>query len=288
MLLRCQCRARVSRKVDQVLIPSTQAVAPILEIVRKTIGIDFSQYRPAMVHRRIRNRMITVGARTLDEYVSHIRTSDNEVDLLAERLTIKVSRFYRNAPMFDAVRHDTLPRLMLERGNAPLNIWVAGCACGEELYTLAMLLEERQCQGTIDGTDIDGFALRAAARGVYPSAALSELPADLRRRFLVPVDERGATVYKVADTLRARVRLHRHDITSPVRAPFRGGAVSIVSCRNVLIYLQKEAQARALARLRAALSPGGILVLGEAEWPPSIVLASLEVIAQKARIFRAV
>lgn len=262
-------------------------IASILHVICTATGIDFSQYRPAMVHRRIRNRMIKVGANTLDEYVRHLAERPQEVTLLAERLTIKVSRFYRNSPTFDTLRFDTLPRVARAHGTAPLRVWVAGCGCGEELYTLAMLLEERGYAGTIHGSDIDEGALAAAGDGVYPAAAAEELPADLRARFLVPMDDRRGAAYTVADALRARVRLHRHDLTAARPGAIEGGRFAIVSCRNVLIYLKKEAQMRALTRLRDALMPGGILVLGEAEWPPPGVLASLEVISQKARIFRA-
>lgn len=265
-----------------------QTIAPILEIVRRTMAVDFSQYRTATVQRRLRNRMITVGAKTLDDYLGLIRTCPDEVERLAERLTIKVSRFYRNSPVFEALRREILPRLVSERGGRPLQIWVSGCGCGEEAYTLAMLLEECGADGVIAATDVDAFALRSAERGVYPPAAVQELPAELADRYLRPVRQRGSIAYEVDASLRARVRLHRHDVISGVPGPFGPGACTLVSCRNVLIYLQKDAQERALQALLDALAPRGVLVLGEAEWPTAPVLNALEVVAHKARIFRAV
>lgn len=256
--------------------------AAVLQLVQERVAVDFSQYRPATIERRIRNRMLAVGAPSLSEYLQRLAAAPDEAEALAERLVIKVSRFYRNRTTFDLLRSQVVPTLVDEANGAPLRVWCAGCGCGEEAYTYAMLLEESGVAGTIEATDIDRGALAAAAAGTYPSAALDELPEELALRYLEPVSARGEPRYRVADVLRERVRFTRHDVMA---GPLEG-SFSIVSCRNVLIYLQRAAQARAMHHLSVGLSAGSVLVLGEAEWPSPALEPTLEVLGHKARVFR--
>lgn len=256
--------------------------AAVIQLVRERVGVDFSQYRPATIERRIRNRMLAVGAACLSEYLQRLTAAPDEAEALVERLVIKVSRFYRNAATFDLLRSTVVPALVAETHRAPLHVWCAGCSGGEEAYTYAMLLDEAGVAGTIHATDIARDALAAAAAGTYRPDALDELPEDLAHRYLEPVSVRGDERYRVVDALRARVRFSRHDVTvGPLE-----GAFSIVSCRNVLIYLQRPAQVRAMHHLSAGLTAGSVLVLGEAEWPSPALEPTLDVLGHKARVFR--
>lgn len=261
--------------------PEPESVEPVLAVVREATGLDFLRYRPATVQRRIRNRMLMVGAHTVSEYLGIVSASRDEALRLAERITIKVSRLYRNRHPFDLLRHQLLPALAAGRSR-PLDIWVAGCGCGEEAYTFAMLLEEAGVRGTVVATDIDGFALAAAAHGVYSRASIAELPAELAARFLSPAGEDRVAV---TTAIRDRVRFCRHDVVADAPPP-EPGAFAVVSCRNVLIYLQRTAQERALTLLRRAMEDNGVLVLGEAEWPLPVQTATLDVVSQRSRIFR--
>ncbi|HEY8535512.1 MAG TPA: CheR family methyltransferase, partial [Vicinamibacterales bacterium] len=183
--------------------------------------------------------------------------------------------------VFDRFRHDLLPALAMDRPR--LAIWVAGCGCGEEAYTYAMLLEESGIQGTVVATDIDVFALAAAERAEYPIVSIAELPSDLAAKFLTPLgDNRVAVTADVRD----RVRFGRHDVIAAA-APPGPGTFAIVSCRNVLIYFQRSAQVVAFALLRRALEAGGVLVLGEAEWPAPSEADAFDIVSQRSRIFRA-
>ncbi len=271
-----------AERVSAPPMPEPESVEPILAAVHEAIGLDFSCYRPATVQRRIRNRMVMVGADTFGEYLGLVSASRDEALRLAERITIKVSRLYRNGHPFDRLRHQLLPAMAAGRSR-PLDIWVAGCGCGEEAYTFAMLLEEAGVPGTVVASDIDGFALAAAAHGVYPNSSIAELPAELAARFVTPVGEDRVTV---TAAVRGRVRFCRHDVIAAAGPP-DPGAFAVVSCRNVLIYFQRATQARALALLRRAMEDEGVLVLGEAEWPLPPQGASLDVISQRSRIFRA-
>jgi chemotaxis methyl-accepting protein methylase len=271
---------------DDVLTAAERtAMAGIVALVRQRTGLDLCPYRPATILRRIRNRMISVGAATLADYFDVLQGDADETAPLVDRLTIKVSRFYRNRDMFDALRSDVLPSLAAMRAGGPVRIWCAGCGFGEEAYTLAMLLAAGEWPGAVDGTDIDAAALARASEGVYSSPAFEELPRDLADRYLVPVLS-APPAWRVTDDVRVRVRFSRHDLVAGEQSA-HAGAYELVSCRNVLIYLQRAAQDQALGVLRRALVPGGVLCLGEAEWPSPTVAEGLEVVSRRARIFRA-
>lgn len=266
--------------MDSMACAIPPADGPVLEailaLVRQRTGLDFSRYRVATVRRRIQNRMSSLGIPTLAAYLRVLSGPEDEATLLAARMTIKVSRFYRNAPSFDLLRRVIVPELARRRG--PVRMWSAGCGCGEEPYTLAMLLDEAGIDGTVDATDVDDGALAAVAAATYPASAASELPAELAARYLEPA---GPGLVRVAAAARRRVRTSRHDVTSGA-AP--GSRFDLIACRNVLIYLQRELQERTLRSAHAALHPAGFLFLGEAEWPsPPLALAPVD---RRARIFR--
>jgi chemotaxis methyl-accepting protein methylase len=257
------------------------AFCEILQLLRERTGTDFASYRLPTVARRTVNRMISVGAETYADYLEYLRQREGEAARLLEHVTIKVSRFYRHAPAFDALRRDVLPELARQAHDRPLTVWSVGCGCGEEPYTLAMLFAEAGMSCIIEATDIDPGALRRAARGYYTDAALIELPKDLRDRYLV----RSDGFYQVSAALREQVRFSHHDILAS-RAPPGEGLFDLVCFRNVLIYLGHEVQDLALHAARRAVRDEGYLCLGEAEWPSPEIAATLRPLAHETRIFR--
>jgi chemotaxis protein methyltransferase CheR len=269
--------------VDIALFPA--AVSSILSLLRERTGADFSRYRVATVHRRILNRMISVGAASLESYLDMLRSSEDEAAHLLNRISIKVSRFYRNRASYDLLRGRALQELAARAGYRELRIWSAGCGCGEEPYTLAMLLDEAGLPGTVQATDIDPMALEAAEGGVYGAEAAAELPLELRARYLMPVASGQRRLLAVKPELRARVRFTRLDLLSGALPGDDG--FHVVACRNVLIYLQENVRDGVYGTLRRALLPGGYLFLGEAEWPNEALAGSLEAVGRGVRMFRA-
>ncbi|MGD9942421.1 MAG: protein-glutamate O-methyltransferase CheR [Burkholderiaceae bacterium] len=259
------------------------AIAGIVDEMRVRTGIEFGHYRPATLERRIRNRMILAGVASLPDYLERLRADGGEAASLLERLTIKVSRFYRNAYTFDQLSKLAIPRLAADAGG-PLRLWCAGCGRGEEAYTLAMLLHEAGVDGSVLATDIDGCALAEARQGRYPEGALIELPGRLRERYLRPVDGGGRRCYEVDEALRARVRFAVHDLLAGM--PPCPAAFHLVSCRNVVIYFAPSAQRRAFDTLQQALAPGAFMCLGEAEWPDAELASVLRAVGCKTRVFR--
>jgi chemotaxis protein methyltransferase CheR len=259
-------------------------IGEIVAIVRARTGVDFLSYREPTLERRILNRMTSLGTATLEGYLRRLEDSEAEANLLLERITIKVSRFYRHRPTFDLLRAQVLPQLAsLGR---PVRAWSAGCGRGEEPYTLAMLLDEAGIAGSVEATDIDALALEHARIGVYVEDAAAELPAALRDRYLERCEARRTPRWRVRAALKSRVRFSRRDVTQSDAVP-RAAPFDLVCCRNVLIYWSPQAQARLLANLRAALAPEGYICLGEAEWPLGPPGAHLEPLAANGRVFRA-
>ena len=265
-------RPECSSQNDHTLIEG------ILRLVRQQTGVDFAQYRRPTISRRIHNRMLSIGVRSLQDYWARWQADEAESMRLLERLTIKVSRFYRNACTFDVLAEEVLPWLACRR--QPLRIWSAGCGCGEEAYTLAMLLEAARLPGKVEASDIDPAALAVAREGVYRREAFDELPAGLAAQ----LEAAGAQRYRVPAAARERVRFFRHDLgdAPPPAARF----YDLICCRNVLIYFEREAQRRAFATLDEALRVDGYLCLGEAEWPLPEYVERYAPCGAKTQVFR--
>lgn len=255
-------------------------VEQILDAVLRAEGIDFRHYRHGTLHRRIGNRMLAIGLTDIGHYVERIRREPGEARCLLERLTIKVSRFMRNRPVFDRL-HSELIRLAA-RHPWPLRIWSAGCATGEEAYSLALILERNGISGTVVATDIDPAALQRASAGRYRRDVLHEMsPEEIDDCFDCPANREDD--FRVTDQLRRRVRFERHDLMS---GPMHGNPqFDLICCRNVLIYLQPAAQQAALNLLTNALVPEASLCLGEAEWPCAPVDQRLDVACRALKIF---
>jgi chemotaxis protein methyltransferase CheR len=260
------------------------ALEPLLELLRSRDDLDLRGYRRGTLARRVQNRMMAAGVPTLSAYLERLRADRAETPRLLERLTIKVSRFFRNAFAVGVVARAL--EAELARGPRRLSVWSAGCGRGEEPYTLAMVLAELgQERGApqVLATDIDPSALSAAAAGVYAPEALAEVSPEVRARYFRYDEASGA--WRVAEHVRRRVELGRHDLSRAAVAPGTP-PFDLVSCRNTLIYFEPCLQRRATALLCAALRPGGLLWLGESEWPSGDVARRLRTVDRKARLFQ--
>ena len=208
--------------------------------------------------------MAAVGVASLDAYLRYLGRHPTEHQKLVAAFLIKVTEFFRDRALFDELRDRILPGLIEEaRGRRELRLWSAGCATGEEAYSLAILVSEmlgddlEQMTVRIFATDLDPDAVAFARRGVYPAAALANVPPDLVARHFTMTD--GA--YEVSKRTRGLVVFGQHDLAQ--RAPFP--RIDLTLCRNVLIYFTPELQRRALHLFAFALRDRGYLVLGKAE-----------------------
>src|SRR5215216_693816 len=235
-----------------------------LDRVRERTGLDFSAYKRATIARRLQRRMAAAGAGTLADYRRYMERHPEELQRLVASFLIKVTEFFRDPELFTYLRDRVLPGLVNEaRERGELRIWSAGCATGEEAYTLAMLVSDLIAEDAdelpvrIFATDIATDAVEFARRGIYTQAALEGLPSDLIERHFTPVD--GA--FEVRKQVRSLVVFGEHDLAN--RAPFP--RIDLVLCRNVLIYFTPELQRRALQLFAYSLRQGGYLALGKSE-----------------------
>jgi len=238
----------------------------IIALLRATTGHDFTPYKSGTLLRRIERRMalaVPLPA-DIDGYIVQLRDNSAEQDQLAKDLLIHVTSFFRDARVFEMLAKTVIPDLVRRQAvDEPLRVWVCGCSTGEEAYSLAMLFHEaiaadgRPIRLQIFASDIDPDAVAAARDGFYAQAIEHDItPARLARFFLKERDG-----YQVSSDLRAAVVFTVQDVlTDP---PF--SRIDMVSCRNMLIYLLPDAQAKVIALFHFALRPGGILLLGNAE-----------------------
>jgi two-component system CheB/CheR fusion protein len=237
----------------------------LLDQLRSHSGIDFNVYKEPTILRRLRRRMADTGAETLEQYSRYLQRHPEEYQRLASSFLINVTDFFRDPDLFDYLRDVVVPELVADarrRGNE-LRCWSAGCATGEEAYSLAVLLTEHLGDELEDfdirvfATDVDGEAVAFARRGVYPRSALSAMPDGLLDRYFSSLD--GA--YEVKKRVRGLVVFGQHDLNQ--RAPFP--RIDLLLCRNVLIYFTSELQRRVLQLFAFSLRAGGRLVLGKSE-----------------------
>jgi two-component system, chemotaxis family, CheB/CheR fusion protein len=238
-------------------------VAVVYRMLEAEFGIDFTHYKPSTVTRRIERRLALARTPDLEEYVRRLREERDELDALYQDLLIGVTRFFRDEAAFGLLEAQVLPELLQRaRRDVPLRLWVAGCATGEEAYSLAILLHDLMATlgerpVKIFATDVHRGSIERAARGIYEADAVASVsPERLERYFL-----RVGTAYQVVPELRQMVVFAHHNVIKD--APFT--RVDLVACRNLLIYLQPAIQQRILSLFHFALNRGGVLFLGPSE-----------------------
>lgn len=237
----------------------------LLEDVRELHGVDFSGYKTPTILRRLKSRIVATGAADIEGYSRYLLGHPEEYQKLINSLLIKVTEFFRDADLFEHLRDEIMPRLIEEarvRGNE-LRLWSAGCATGEEAYSLAIMVAEAlgdeisRFKVRIFATDVDDGAVGFARTGVYSRQAIANVPEDLLERYFEAIDGE----YRVNNRIRSIVVFGKHDLGQ--RAPFP--RIDLVLSRNVLIYFTAELQRRALDLFAHSLRDGGRLVLGKAE-----------------------
>ena len=252
-----------------------KGLAPILQLLMATRGFDFSGYHPAMLERRIGQRLPKVLCRDFEEYHSFLRETPGEIDQLIDIVTINVSSFFRNTLTFELLAEKILPAIVQEKvrnGLNSLRIWSAGCAMGEEPYSLAILLDELLEKEAVAmhvhifATDIDTRILAAAAEAVFQEEQLAEVKYRLHGKYFT----REGGGLRLLTRIREKVNFSFYDMLDkkhrvPPASIF--GNFDLILCRNLLIYFNAPYQETIFAKLYHALAENGYLVLGEVEAP---------------------
>ena len=234
----------------------------IISLLKETTAHDFRQYKPGTIERRIERRMALLAIARGDYagYLDRLRADPAEPELLARDLLINVTSFFRDPAVFDMLAAKVIPELIARLpAQRPLRIWVAGCSSGEEAYSIAMVCREaitaaqRDIKLQIFASDVDPDAIATAREGLYPLDIVATVPPARLERFFTK-DESG---YRIVPDLRGDVVFSVQDVLSD--APF--SRIDLVSCRNLLFYLNAEAQAKVISLFHFSLREGGILLL---------------------------
>jgi two-component system CheB/CheR fusion protein len=240
-------------------------LAQILALLRARTKFDFRAYRKRMLLRRVLRRMGLNHLEQLADYLALLREQPDELAQLGKDLLITVTSFFRDPEMFQVLETQVLPELIESHDtDTPLRVWVPGCATGEEAYSIAILLIERitalgkACPIQIFATDVDEGALEVARRGVYPDALVADLSRQQLERFFTRADVHH---WQVSKQLRETMLFAPQNVLAD--APF--SKLDLVSCRNLLIYLEPAVQQKLLQLFHFSLNEGGYLILGPSE-----------------------
>ncbi len=259
----------------------------LTEKVFRERGFGCANYKERCLRRRIAVRMRARGVHTYEDYARVLDRDAMEYERLLDALTINVTRFFRNREVFAAIESRVIPEIW-EWPARRLRVWSAGCASGEEVYSVAALLHRYAATrgathglGRVEviGTDVHGPSLEAAREGEYPQSAFDEVPPELRAAYFTG----GPPFYRVTPELRRLVRFEPNDLLSN-EPP--GVGFALILCRNVLIYFDRASQERLFEHFHAALAPGGFLVLGMVETLFGNARGRYATVDARTRIFR--
>jgi PAS domain S-box-containing protein len=247
--------------------PKTKsAFKKIYVLLRDQTGHDFSQYKPSTIQRRIERRMAVHQIKTMDVYVRFIQKSPEEVGALFRDMLIGVTNFFRDPEAFQVLEEQIIPKLFAGKdAHASIRVWVPGCSTGEEAYSLAILLAERQealkknFKVQIFATDIDSRAIAVARAGIYPASIAVDLTPERLERFFSadPVE----SFYLINKSIRDMLVFSEHSL---IKNPAFSN-LDLISCRNLLIYLGGDLQKKLIPLFHYALNPDGYLFLGTSE-----------------------
>jgi two-component system CheB/CheR fusion protein len=257
---------KMARELPPAEMKTASAMQKISALIRAQTGNDFSLYKTSTVRRRIERRMNVHQINNINQYVRYLQENSNEIDLLFKELLIGVTNFFREPNAFAVLKDEVFPQLLKtkKRGDS-IRIWVVGCSTGEEAYSIAIVL--RECLDDLKpngnfkiqiyATDIDKDAIDMARQGTYPANITADVSAERLERFFTKEDDH----YRIRKEIRDLIIFAPQNIlTDP---PFT--RLDLLSCRNLLIYLNAETQKKLLPLFHYSLSPGGFLFLGSSE-----------------------
>ncbi len=275
-----------SGKIENEDAAGDSLMAEVFGLLRRATRVDFSDYKPPTIGRRIQRRMALHKIERLAEYVALLRRDRNEVKALHQDLLINVTSFFRNPEAFEALKQIVYPSIFKGRNHSgtPIRIWVPGCSTGEEAYSHAISLmeflgdERSEVSVQIFGTDLSETAVHQARAAVYKESIETDVSATRLRRFFHKVD--GG--YQISKTIRDLCIFSTQNIFSD--PPF--SRMDLVSCRNVMIYLSQALQKRVIPIFHYALNPTGFLMIGSTEGLLGVGSELFEMSDKKHKIYR--
>ncbi len=242
------------------------ALKKMFILLRAQTGHDFSQYKHNTINRRVERRMAVNQVGNVDDYVLYLRKNPSEVNALFRDLLIGVTHFFRDPEAFKALEEEAIVRLLSNKPAGDLiRVWVPGCSTGEEAYSIAILLQERMealktsFKLQVFATDIDSLAIEQARAGLYPASIAADISPERLARFFT--EEPGGAFLRINKSIRDILVFSEQDLIRD--PPF--SRLDLISCRNLLIYMNQELHKKLIPLFHYALNPGGVLLLGTSE-----------------------
>ena len=239
-------------------------LSDILQLVHNSTTHDFSKYKLPTINRRMAKRMLERNIKSVDNYYKYLISNPDEVLLLSKEFLINVTKFFRDGEAFDILSSQVLPALLNRKSTDPVKVWSVACSTGEEAYSLAIIFQEfiekysrKDLTVKIFATDIDQDALAVASRAVYHKDVMKDVSEVRLSKYFV----KDGDSYAVIPAIRKMVIIAKHDITKD--PPF--SKIDLLSCRNMLIYMNPSLQKKVLASFQFSLNEGGYLFLGPSE-----------------------
>lgn len=262
-------------------------IRDILSLIHSVTNYDFSHYKRPTINRRLAKRMAEKNIRGIGEYSSFLKSHPEEVSLLSKEFLIGVTKFFRDEEAFDEIRTQVIPNIFLtKKPDDPVKVWTVACSSGEEAYSIAILFQEYitrykkpDTNIKIFATDIDKDALEIASRGIYPEDNFKHLPAEMVSNYFI----KEGSGYRVAPIIRKMVVFAHHDILKD--PPF--SKLDLITCRNMLIYMNPLLQKNVLKTFHFALNAGGFIFLGPSE-NIGILKDSVKEIDRKWKIYKCI
>jgi len=277
---------RKTEHIEHQINKDENQLAKVISILRDHKGVDFSSYKENTIIRRLEKRISINRFDKIDDYVRFLADNQREIHLLFNELLIGVTRFFRDEDSYNKLSDEILGSLFRRTGtNDTVRVWAAGCSTGEEAYSIAMLIREYMQKNSIHrdvkifATDIDANSLEYAGIGQYPDSIVSDIGSERINRFFTRKGER----YQVNDSIRSMVIFARHNLLQD--PPF--SKIDLISCRNLLIYLNNAVQQKVLALFYLSLVDDGSLFLGSSESLGNMSDGFIS-IDNKARIYKKV
>ncbi len=258
----------------------------ILQMLQSSTGHDFNNYKRPTLFRRMAKRMAETGLSTLEEYRHYLKKNEGEVKILGNEFLINVTKFFRDTDAFDLIRTKVIPGIVNGKSDEEvIKVWSMACSTGEEAYSLAILFAEYMAknrpamQVKIFATDIDATALDTASKGIYPAAIIKDVPPALLEKYFIKEEHS----YRISPSIRKMVVFASHNILKD--PPF--SKVDLISCRNMLIYLDTYLQSKILNKFYFALNLNAYLFMGTSEHI-GMLSPAMEEISRKWKIYRCV
>lgn len=262
-----------------------ESLNAILDIVKEQSPLDFTDYKKSTILRRVKRRTISNNFSTLVQYLEYLKSTPEEVEILAKDFLISVTSFFRDPDAFNYIKEKIIPKIIENlEPKEEIKIWVSGCATGEEAYSFAILfaevLEEKDRKDhiiKIFSTDVDTDALLIATKGSYPSSISKQVSEERLKKYFINEGKN----YRITPAIRKTVIFAQHDLVK--NPPYCN--MHFISCRNLLIYMTPTLQKKIYLLLLFGLKMDGYLFLGPSESPVSII-QNLEIVNKKWKIFR--